>query len=78
MDYKKDERPSLNGHGTEQLEILQHAAVPATLLPTVLSRLGLGDRPMAEGEQAVLALRDEKSHVRVAAVVSLNVWCELA
>jgi serine/threonine protein kinase len=72
MEYNKDERPSLNGHGTGQLEILQHAAVPATLLPTVLSRLGLGDRPMAEGQQAVVALRDERSHVRVAAVRSLG------
>jgi serine/threonine protein kinase len=72
MEYKKDERPSLNGHGTGQLEIPQHAAVPATLLPTVLSHLGLGARPMAEGDQAVVALRDEKSHVRVAAVRSLG------
>jgi serine/threonine protein kinase len=72
MEYKKDERPSLNGHGTGQLESPQHVAVPATLLPTVLSHLGLGDRPMAEGDQALEALRDEKSHVRVAAVRSLG------
>src|SRR5260370_7834756 len=72
MEYKDDERPSLNGHGTGQLESPQHTAVPATLLPAVLSRLGLGDRPMAGGDQAVAALRDEKSHVRVAAVRSLG------
>jgi eukaryotic-like serine/threonine-protein kinase len=71
MEYKDDERPALNGHGAGKLESLQHAAVPATLLPTVLSRLGLGDRPMARGDRAV-ALRDEKSHVRVAAVRSLG------
>ena len=51
MEYKADERPSLNGNGTGKLESLQHVAVPATLLPTVLSRLGLGDRPMAGGDQ---------------------------
>src|SRR6266851_5367097 len=72
MEYKADERPSLNGNGTGKLESLQHVAVPATLLPTVLSRLGLGDRPMAGGDQAGAALRDEKSHVRVAAVRSLG------
>jgi serine/threonine protein kinase len=72
MEYKDDERPSLNSHGTGQLESLQHAAVPATLLPIILSHLGLGDRPMAEDDQAVRALRDEKSHVRVAAVRSLG------
>jgi len=72
MEYKADERPSLNGNGTGKLESLQHVAVPATLLPTVLSRLGLGDKPMAGGDQAGAALRDEKSHVRVAAVRSLG------
>src|SRR5713226_7123727 len=72
MEYKADERPSLNGNGTGKLESLRHVAVPATLLPTVLSRLGLGDRPMAGRDQAVAALRDEKSHVRVAAVRSLG------
>jgi eukaryotic-like serine/threonine-protein kinase len=72
MEYKDDERPSLNGHGTRQLESPQHAAVPATLLLTVLSHLGLGDRPMADDDQAVTALQDEKSSVRVAAVRSLG------
>ena len=46
MEYTADERPALNGHGTGQLESLQHVAVPATLLPTVLNRRGPGDRPM--------------------------------
>jgi eukaryotic-like serine/threonine-protein kinase len=46
MEYKDDERPALNGHGTGQQESLQQAAVPATLLPTALSRPGPGDRPV--------------------------------
>jgi len=72
MEYTADERPALNGNGAGKLESLQHVAVPATLLPTVLSRLGLGDRPMAGGDRAGAALRDEKSRVRVAAVRSLG------
>jgi len=72
MEYKDDERPSLNGHSTGQPESPQHAAVPATLLPTVLSHLGLGDKPMVGGDQVVAALQDEQSHVRVAAVRSLG------
>src|SRR5260370_4424086 len=72
MEYTADERPALNGNGTGKLEGLQHVAVPTTLLPTVLSRLGLGDRPMAGGDQVAGAVRDEKSHVRVAAVRSLG------
>src|SRR5260221_5347934 len=46
MEYKDDERPQLTGHGIENLESLQLVVVPATLLPTVLNRLGPGDRPM--------------------------------
>ncbi len=46
MEYKDDERPVLNGHGTGKLESQQQAAVPAALLPTALNRLGPGDRPM--------------------------------
>src|SRR5260370_25621469 len=72
MEYKDDERPSLNGHGTGQPESQKHAAVPATLLPAVLSHLGLAGRPMTKSDQAVAALRDEKSSVRVAAVRSLG------
>src|SRR2546426_9628612 len=72
MEYKDDERSSLNGHSTGQRESPQYAAVPATLLPTILSHLGLGDRPMAGGDQALAALRDEKSQVRVAALRSLG------
>ena len=72
MEYKDDERPSLNGHGTGQLESPQHTAVSATLLPTILSHLGLGDRLMAKGDQAVTALQNKKSHVRVTAVRSLR------
>ena len=69
MEYKDDERPLLNGHGTGQLKRVD---VPATLLPAVLSHLGLENRPMMKGDQAVAALRDEKSSVRVAAVRSLG------
>jgi len=72
MEYKADERPSLNGHGAREPQGLQHTAVPASLLPAVLSRLGLGDRPMGGGDDALTALRDEKSNVRVAAVRSLG------
>src|SRR5260370_39445708 len=72
MEYKADERPSLNGHGAREPQGLQHTAVPASLLPAVMSRLGLGDRPMARGDDALAALRDEKSNVRVAAVRSLG------
>ena len=73
MEYKDDQQPLLkNGHGTGQPESQQHAAVPATLLPTVLSRLGLADMPVVGDDQALAALRDEKSSVRVAAVRSLG------
>ncbi|HEX6108344.1 MAG TPA: HEAT repeat domain-containing protein, partial [Ktedonobacteraceae bacterium] len=72
MKYKEDEQSSLKGHSTGQPEIPQYVVVPATLLSTVLSHLGLGDRPIAKGYQAVAALRDERSHVRVAAVRSLG------
>ncbi len=72
MKYKEDEQSSLKGHSTGQPKIPQYAVVPATLLSTVLSHLGLGDRPIAKGYQAVAALRDERSHVRVAAVRSLG------
>src|SRR6266568_2651703 len=73
MEYKKDvKRSSLNGHGTGKPERQKHEAVPATLLPAVLSRLGLAGRRMAKRDQAVAALQDEKSPVRVAAVRSLG------
>jgi len=78
MEHKNDERASLNSHGTALPESPQHAAVPATLLPNVLRSLGLGDRPMASGDQAVAALRDEKSHVRVAAIRSLGAQSDLS
>src|SRR6266566_1334315 len=72
MEYKHVKRSSLNGHGTGKPERQKHEAVPATLLPAVLSRLGLAVRPMAKRDQAVAALQDEKSPVRVAAVRSLG------
>lgn len=73
MEYKGDEQPSLND--ARQLHSLEHTTVPASLLPSVLSRLGLGatasfsspgtDNPLA-------ALKDEEIPVRVAAVRSLG------
>src|SRR5579864_5854515 len=78
MEYKADERPSLNGHGAREPQGLQHTAVPASLLPAVLSRLGLGDRPMAGGDEVLAAIRDEKSRVRVAAVRSLGEGREIS
>src|SRR5437588_4668531 len=72
MEYKHDERSLLNGRGTAQPESLQHAAVPATLLPAILSNLGLEDNSMTGGNQIVAALRDGKSHVKVAAIRSLE------
>jgi hypothetical protein len=41
MKYKGDEQPSLNN--AEQPHSLKQSAVPPSLLPSVLSRLGLGD-----------------------------------
>jgi serine/threonine-protein kinase len=72
MEYKHDEQPLLNGRGTAQPESLQHAAVPATLLPAILSNLGLEDSSMTGENQIVAALRDGKSHVKVAAIRSLG------
>ncbi len=89
MEYKADKRPSLNGNGTGKLESPQHTAVPATLLPAVLSRLGLGDRPMVRvaavrslGERRevsslqflVSALHDPAWEVRAAAVWALSAF----
>src|SRR5258708_32273102 len=71
MEYKADERPSLNVLGTREPQRWKPRAVPASLLPAVLNRLGLGNRPMARGDDTLAGLRDEKSHVRVAAVRSL-------
>src|SRR5258708_37576349 len=89
MEYKADKRPSLNGNGTGKLESPQHTAVPATLLPAVLSRLGLGDRPMVRGAAVrslgerrevsslqflVSALHDPAWEVRAAAVWALSAF----
>src|SRR5258706_620649 len=72
MEYKHSGQPSLNGRGTAKPGSQKHADVPATLLPGILNHLGLGNRPMAGSKQAIAALRDKQSHVRVAAVRSLG------
>src|SRR5260370_25275454 len=43
-----------------------------------MSRLGLGDRPMARGDDALAALRDEKSNGRGGAVRSLGEGREIS
>ena len=73
MEYKNDGQPSLkNGQGDKQPANLWHAIAPATLLPTVLSRLGLANRPLVGDNRVVAALQDKKSSVRVAAIRSLE------
>src|SRR5258708_17986419 len=71
MEYKADELPSVDGKGSRDSESRKHTVFPASLVPAVLNRLGLGNRPMARGDDTLAGLRDEKSHVRVAAVRSL-------
>src|SRR5437764_13262727 len=73
MEYKGDEQPSLNDTG--QLHSLEHSAVPTSLLPSVLSRLGLGDitsLSLTGADKQLAALKDEEISVRVAAVRSLG------
>jgi hypothetical protein len=77
MEYKGDEQPSLNNAG--QLHSLEHVTVPASLLPSVLSRLGLGDMTsvsLTGGDKQLTALKDEEIPVRVAAVRSLEEYRE--
>jgi HEAT repeat protein/WD40 repeat protein len=73
MEYKGDEQPSLNDAG--QPNSLEHSTVPASLLPSVLSRLGLGDMTglsLTGVDNQLAALKDEEIPVRVAAVRSLG------
>jgi WD40 repeat protein len=73
MEYKGDEQPSLNNAG--QPHSLEHIAVPASLLPSVLSRLGLGDMTSLTFtgiDKQLAALKDEEIPMRVAAVRSLG------
>src|SRR5258708_33558885 len=73
MEHKGDERPSLNDTG--QQHSLEKSTVPASLLPSVLSRLGLEDMtslPLTGVDTQLAALKDDEIAVRVAAVRSLG------
>jgi WD40 repeat protein len=73
MQYKGDEQSSLNDAG--QPRSLEHLNVPASLLPSVLSRLGLEDMTslsLTGAYKQLAAPKDEEISVRVAAVRSLG------
>ena len=69
MEYKGDEQPTLNDTG--QPHSLEQGTVPASLLPSVLSRLGLGDMTSLSFtgvDTQLAALKDAEIPVRVTAV----------
>jgi WD40 repeat protein len=73
MEHSGNEQPSFHDEG--QLHSPGQAAVPASLLPSVLSRLGLGDRSalsLNQADKLAAALKHEASAVRVAAVRALE------
>jgi len=73
MEYKGDEQLSLNNAG--QPHSLEQMTVPASFLPSVLSRLGLEDATSVSStgiDTQLAALKDEEISVRVAAVRSLE------
>jgi WD40 repeat protein len=73
MEHKDDEQPLSSD--AEQLHSLEHSTVPPSLLPSVLSHLGLGDMPsllIIGVDEQLAALSDEEIPVRVAAVRSLG------
>ncbi len=73
MEHTGNEQPSFHDEG--QVHSPGQAAVPASLLPSVLSRLGLGDRSalsLNQADEVVAALKHEASAVRVAAVRALE------
>jgi len=73
MEHTGDEQPLSND--AEQLPGLEHIAVPASLLPSVLSRLGLADKhslSIAGVDEQLAALNDQDIAIRVAAVRSLE------
>ncbi len=72
MENKDNKQSSQQDHSTGQPDHLELAAVPTTLVPSVLNRLGLADRQMMKGDQVLAALQDERSSVRVAAIRSLE------
>jgi WD40 repeat protein len=73
MEHKDNEQPSLNH--ARQPHSLEQSTVPASLLPSVLSRLGLGDITSLSQtgvDKQLAALKDEEIPIRVAAVRSLG------
>jgi WD40 repeat protein len=73
MVYKDNDQPSLNNAG--QPDSIEQMTVPASLLPSVLSRLGLGDMASVSSagvDKRLAALKNEEISVRVAAVRSLE------
>ena len=73
MEYKGDEQPSLNNAG--QPHSLEQMTVPASFLPSVLSRLGLGDMTSVSStgvDKQLAPLEDEEISVRVAVVRSFE------
>jgi WD40 repeat protein len=73
MEHKDNEQPSLNH--ARQPHSLEQSTVPASLLPSVLSRLGLGDITSLSQtgvDKQLAALKDEEIPMRVAAVRSLG------
>jgi WD40 repeat protein len=73
MEYKGDEQPSLNNAG--QPHSTEHMTVPASFLPSVLSRLGLGDATSVFStviDNQLDALKDEEISARVAAVRNIE------
>ena len=77
MEHKGDEQPSLND--TRHPHSLEQGTVPASLLPSVLSRLGLGDMASLSFtgvDTQLAALKDAEIPVRVAAVRILGEQAE--
>src|SRR5258708_39926439 len=73
MEHKDNEQPSLNH--ARQPHSLEQSTVPASLLPSVLSCLGLGDITSLSQtgvDKQLAALKDEEIPMRVAAVRSLG------
>lgn len=73
MEHKGNEQPSFNN--ASHLSKLEHVTVPASVLPSVLGHLGLGNLPSLSStgvDKQFAALKNEELAVRVAAVRSLG------
>src|SRR5215471_9647198 len=73
MEYKSNEQSSLNHAG--QPHSLEQMTVPASLLPSVLSRLGLEDMTGVSStgvDNRLAASKDKEISMRVAAVRSIE------